>query len=117
MKFPVYLTIDLFLIAISVSLFIPLWKRLDAVYRQAVVFSLLFMVVVSSFCQYLSLIQFKAWYVNPDATYILPLHLGGAPIEEYLFWWFYGLLMIEFYMWPMIWFKAMDKKAGERANA
>jgi hypothetical protein len=111
MKFPIYFTIDLILIIVSLGLTIPLWKRLDSLYKQSVAFSWIFMVTVSSFCQYLSLIHFHAWRVNPDATYILPFYLGGAPIEEYLFWWFFGLLMINLYLWPKLWFEKMDAKA------
>lgn len=113
MKLPLYLIIDICLIVFSVGALLPLWRRLDALYRQALMFSWLFMVTVSSFCQYLSLIHVRAWRVNPDATYLLPIHLGGAPLEEYLFWWFFGLLMIDLYLWPKLWFDAMDKKASE----
>ena len=101
MKLPLYLGLDCGLIFVSFVLWFFLWKRLNKVELISSAATFLVLIILSTFCQYFNFIRFHAWTVNDKVTYLLPFRFLGSPIEEYLFWWAFALIMIAFYLWPI----------------
>jgi hypothetical protein len=113
LSIPLYLIIDLALCALSILLAIPLYKMVDPMSRKAAFYTFILLCILSSVFQYVCLVRVHAWSVNPEASRIIPLTIAGSPLEEYLFWWPFALLMIEFYLYPKILF---SKKESDRSH-
>jgi hypothetical protein len=82
-------------------LWIPLWKRIDKKTRVAALFTFLLLCILSAGFQYLCLVRVNAWYVHPENTWLLPIAILHSPLEEYLFWWGFALIMLAAYLWPV----------------
>lgn len=100
MNVPYYALLDLFIILAAIFLWIPLWKRLDKKSRMAAVFTFLLLCILSTGFQYLCLVRVNAWNVHPENTWLLPITIFHSPLEEYLFWWGFALIMLAAYLWP-----------------
>jgi hypothetical protein len=100
MNFPYYALLDFFIILVAVALWVPLNKRLDKISKTAAVLTFLLLCLLSTGFQYLCLVRVNAWVVHPENTWLIPFTLLHSPLEEYLFWWSFALIMIEAYLWP-----------------
>lgn len=113
MNFPIYALLDLFLIIIAVLLWLPLGKRLDKLSKIAALLTFLLLCFLSAGFQYLCFIRVNAWILHPENTWLLPVTILNSPLEEYLFWWAFALIMIEAYLWPKYVYCKLLRKKGE----
>ncbi|MDG5816318.1 hypothetical protein QA601_14580 [Chitinispirillales bacterium ANBcel5] len=90
----------------SIALLFPLFKRLDIIEKKAFIFTFLLLCILSSGFQYICLIRVEAWFVHPENTWLIPLRIAGSPVEEYLFWYSFALLMLEFYLYPRVYLRS-----------
>jgi hypothetical protein len=100
MSIPYYLLLDIIIVSIEISLWLPLSKRIDNNSRLAAILALLTLCLLSTAFQYLCFVRVNAWFVHPENTWLLPVRFLNSPIEEYLFWWGFAAIMIEAYLWP-----------------
>lgn len=100
MNLPIYTLLDLFLSIIAVISWLPLGKRLDKPSKVAALLTFLLLCILSAVFQYLCLIRVNAWVLHPENTWFMPITILHSPLEEYLFWWAFALIMIEAYLWP-----------------
>ncbi|HON10533.1 MAG: hypothetical protein GX089_09650 [Fibrobacter sp.] len=112
MNFPLYLTLDLCLCVIAVIAAVPLYKRLDKYSRKAAVSTFLLLCVLSAGFQYICFIRVGAWIVNPEVTWLIPYRIAGSPVEEYLFWWSFAIIMLELYLYPGVLKKNRTEGSG-----
>jgi hypothetical protein len=92
-KWPWYFIMDLGLWAITLVIVRWAWPRLDRYWKISVLITIGLVMILQVVNELVSLHIFKAWGFSEEYGSLLGWDIGGAPVEEYLFWFAYAWMI------------------------